>query len=102
MYKEMPSSCRENFYQFALNHKDVADDFRKAGFSLIRVFPQSGVCGTLQEDRCMNNRPQHFMPTLKRNKRMYSAVKRAYNWISRNMFPFAAHSIIMIMRKDAK
>jgi len=83
----------ENFYQFALDAKKVIADLEKTGFELIEKQHLSGIKGLKDEVKFLKNPLQKIYDS----RSFFGLVTSKI--ISDLFAPFAAHSILLILRK---
>ena len=92
--KKVPDNLKDNFYQYALNHKHVILDFKNKGFTFCEKNPWDGIKGF--KDECFL-----FKKTL---QKIYDGkIKfRFTNGLNRFLEKFASHMILIVLRNDKK
>jgi len=83
---------KDTFYQFALDHKRVLTDLKNVGFSLVAKKPFDGIKG-FKDEVCF------FKPFL---QNIYDGKthQRLRPYLDILFRPFAAHCILMVLRKN--
>lgn len=95
LYKKWSGPLPADFYQFAFRTETVFVDFEKAGFSIVLVLPFSGFRGTMSEHSAVNPAGAGQAAS----GPIGAAARSVYCFVSRRILPFAAHSILVVMRK---
>ncbi|MBD3230959.1 MAG: methyltransferase domain-containing protein [Candidatus Lokiarchaeota archaeon] len=99
LYKNIIASKKpDNFYQFALNYKDVIKDFKNIGFYFIKKIPFDGIRGIRNEipfiktflDKIMNYQGKNIL------------INILNILLSQFLAPIAGHSILLIFKKKIK
>jgi SAM-dependent methyltransferase len=85
----------DDFYQFALDHHQVADHFRNLGFELIATKPMDGLKGLKDEVAWGRESLQRLY-----SYRGKSALVRGGRYVLTNLVaPMTAHSILLVLRR---
>lgn len=97
LYRQFKGEIRpSNFYQFALDHKKVAEDFGKLGFQLMEERPFDAING-LKDEICV------LKPLLQRlyDYKGNNILTMLKGVISILFERIAAHSILLILKKES-
>ncbi len=84
-----------NFYQFALDHKKVIDNFEKKGFKLIKQKPYDGFSGLIKE----TNYCSFILNPIARYSKKHLFVAGIRFMISKIVEKFSSHSVLLVFRK---
>jgi SAM-dependent methyltransferase len=90
----LPEQPEKNFYQFALNARQVVKDFRASGFSLIQRNPMDGIKGFKDEVRF----GRKWLQDVYDDKRRFRNKGRLSQFLSY----FAGHMMLFVFRKTSK
>lgn len=83
---------KDTFYQFALDHKRVLTDLKNVGFSLVAKKPFDGIKG-FKDEVC-------FLKPFLQNIYDGKTHQRLRPYLDKLFRPFAAHCILMVLRKN--
>lgn len=85
---------KNNFYQFALDHKKVVGDFQNLGFQLVKTRPFDGMKGLKDEVALL--RP--ILQKVYDSKNMAAKIISAF--VSLLLSPLSPHSILLVLKKN--
>ncbi|MEM4409598.1 MAG: class I SAM-dependent methyltransferase [Candidatus Caldarchaeum sp.] len=85
------------FYQFALDHRRVIEDFRRMGFSLVGATPQLGMTGAEQEIPSLKS----FLQKLRKYREASLLVRGLIGGLSYTLTLFTGHVVLLVFRRRA-
>lgn len=95
LYEKWNNEGKENFYQFALDKRNVADKFENLGFSLARSIPFSSIKGLKDEIAVLKPILQRLYD-YRGGNRFLNLFK---DYLSIGVAPVASHCILLVLRK---
>lgn len=95
IYEKWNNEGKENFYQFALDKRNVADKFENLGFSLARSIPFSSIKGLKDEIAVLKPILQRLYD-YRGGNRFLNLFK---DYLSIGVAPVASHCILLVLRK---